>query len=148
MPHQLDEFAPHVAKWLAPHLARELGIEYKPNTATETDGVEYFDEAGCAEYVGGLGTKVLPSAATFFIMLSKGPVNSIALADALSLSSPRLISSTLTNSLKKRSKALAIPRPWQESENSDGRTTWIDSNGIANRMNAALQQEIKQRGNQ
>jgi hypothetical protein len=146
MPHPLDELAPEIARWLAPHIARELGIEYEPSP-TGHAGLDYFDEDGCAEYVAGLGTKVLGNAATFFIKVSEGEVDSVALADELSLSTPRLISSTLTNSLKKRSKALGIPRPWRESENSEGRTTWTDSNGIANRMVAAIEREIKQRAN-
>jgi hypothetical protein len=143
MPTQLDELGPQIARWLAPYLATELGIA-RPHggVAASRD----YDDILCGVFVNGLGISVLNRAADFFMKLrDDGQVGSIELAEHLSLGSPRSIAAALTNSLKQRSKALGLERPWRELESSDGRTVWADRDGIASRMVPAIQAELAQR---
>ncbi len=42
-----------------------------------------------------------------------------------------MIASLLTNSLKKRAKALHLPLPWTAQRTPEGRTRWRDRDGIA-----------------
>lgn len=139
---QLDELGAQLARWLAPYIAVELGLGAPDQATTQAA----FHEAQCQEFVKGLGTGVLNRAADFFMKLrDDGQIGSVELAQHLSLGTPRNIAAALTNSLKQRSKALGVERPWRELESQDGRTVWADRDGIAARMVPAIQAEISRR---
>lgn len=143
MAQTLDQAAPAIAQWLAPHIARELGLPL-PGSAMPA-GSDYDDHT-CATFVRELGTGVLNRAHDFFMKLEQdGSVGSVELAQHLSLGTPRNLSSALTNSLKQRAKALGLGYPWDDGVSTDDRTVWIDRGGIAARMVAAIQSEHHRR---
>ncbi len=136
--------APAVAKWLAPYVASEIGGTAGPPTARQHLTADY-DEATCEEYVKEIGTHVLERAEDFVANLAQPDgVNSLAVARLLEVDSPRQIAALLTNSLKRRAKALGLPYPWQEFE-IDGRTVWRDRDGIASRLYPAILDELERR---
>jgi hypothetical protein len=142
MPQTPDQLVPALARWLAPHIARELGLTM-PGTAPVAGG---YDDVTCALFVSELGTGVLNRAAGFFAKLDlDGQVGSVELAQHLNLGTPRNISSALTNSLKQRASALGLDRPWREGVSTDNRTVWVDRDGIAARMCAAIRAEQQRR---
>ncbi len=144
VPTSPDDIARAVAKFLAPYVAAELrptGALASPSSAS----VEY-DAATCAEFVRELGTGVLNRAADFFAKLdTDGQVGSLELASLLGTATPRNIPANLTNSLKQRARALGLARPWDEAIGSDDRTLWLDRDGIAARMSAAVRDERQRR---
>lgn len=136
--------APAIAKWLAPYLAAEIGGAPGPTTARQHLTPDY-DETTCEEYVREIGTPVLERAEDFVANLAQPDgVNSLAVARLLEVDSPRQIAALLTNSLKRRAKALGLPYPWQELE-VDGRTVWRDRDGIASRLYPAILDELERR---
>lgn len=155
MAHPLDEIAPALAKWLAPHIAAELNLA-GPQTPDELS--PDYDQRTCEVYVSGIGDVVLNRALAFFEALAahhaevRPEVDSLALVELLNriepdleVTSPRQIPSLLTNSLKRRAKALALPMPWTEQRTRDGRTSWVDRDGIAGRLCGVLYQEEDRR---
>jgi hypothetical protein len=147
----LDQLAPAIAKWLAPYIATELGIQ-TPSAASANLSPDYDDKTA-AEFVKGLGDEVLPRALVLFAILSATDkdhqIDSVKLAEKLRLSTPRNIASVLTNSLKRRAKKLGLPVPWTQSTTSDNRTLWSarDAEGEqAFRLMTAIETEVKTRG--
>ncbi len=143
MSQTIDQTAPAIARWLAPHIARELGLvpQFRAPSAAPS-----YDDATCATFVRELGLGVLNRAAVFFMKLDRdGRVGSVELAEDLSLGTPRKLSSTLTNSMKQRATTLGLPYPWEPDTSADGRTLWMDRDGIATRMVAAIQSEQHRR---
>jgi hypothetical protein len=137
-----DEIGRAIAKWLAPYLAAELGT--LPSAATKP-GAEY-DSATCAEYVRELGQGVLNRSQDFFMKLEHdGRIGSLDLALAIGTDTPRNIPANLTNSLKQRARRMGLAVPWDETESDDGRTVWLDRDGIASRMVEALRGEQHRR---
>jgi hypothetical protein len=141
MTHPLDDIAPLIAKWLAPYVAAELDLANpRPRPALSPD----YDDATCLEYLGGIGDAVLPRAELFFRALAEKAatdqpgLESRELAKLLGVDSPRQIPSLLTNSLKRRAKALGLPKPWEERATRENRTLWVDRDGIAHRMLGVL----------
>ncbi|HEX7290027.1 MAG TPA: hypothetical protein VF250_02765 [Conexibacter sp.] len=133
--HETDELARRIARWLAPYVAEEL----RRARLDEAAPVASYDDAACERYLMGLGTGVLERADRFFGALARdGEIGSLELARLLGLSSPRYLAANLTNSLKQRADALALPRPWREGVDADDRTRWSDRDGIAARMVAAI----------
>lgn len=136
-----DEAATALARWLAPYIAAELGIAV-PKATLSSD----YDAATCETYVRDLGQGVLNRASNLFTLLeTRGRVGSLDLAEAIGTATPRNIPANLTNSLKQRARRLHLDRlPWDETE-KDGRTVWVDRDGIAGRMLEAVQQEQRRR---
>jgi hypothetical protein len=132
-----------LARWLAPYVAEELGLER--GSQSKPSAFESYDDATCAVYVASLGDVVLDNAETFFTRLGQeGEIGSLALADAIGVASPRNIAAVLTTPLKKRAKALSLPVPWAEDARGQ-RTVWLDRDDIAERMLRAVREEKAQR---
>jgi hypothetical protein len=154
MSHPLDEIAPGLARWLAPYVAEELGIS-APGTSPELSPA--YDEATCRAFLREIGDPVLDRAEVFFMALDEKArtgepgLASLELAERLdclererergSVSSPRQIAALLTNSLKRRARALGLPRPWEDGTTREDRTLWTDRDGIATRMVLAIPDE-------
>ncbi|HKG03662.1 MAG TPA: hypothetical protein VKB03_10795 [Conexibacter sp.] len=136
-----DEAATAFARWLAPYIATELRIA-PPRKALD----DSYDANTCEEYVRELGQGVLNRASNLFALLeAQGRVGSLELARAIGTTTPKNIPANLTNSLKQRARRLRLDRlPWDEGEH-DGRTVWVDRDGIAARMVAAVQEEQRRR---
>lgn len=143
MSQTLDQAGPAIARWLAPYLARELGLDRRETA--QPSGIGY-DDTTCAAFVRELGTGVLNRAIDFFMKLDQdGQVGSVELAQHLNLDTPRNISSALTNSLKQRARALGLDNPWADGVSSNDRTVWINRDGLAARMVVAIQVEQQRR---
>ena len=90
---------------------------------------------------------MLRRARVFFRQLAKeGRVGSLELVELLDLKGPTRIPANLTNPLKRRAKRLGLEVPWEETADRDDRTVWVDRDGIAARMLAAIEEEIRRRG--
>lgn len=154
MPHPLDDIAPTLARWLAPYVAAELeGRAPAPSVALSPD----YDEQTCAAFLAEIGDPVLDRAEVFFRALDEKAktgqpgLDSLELVERLDelergrgrseVRSPRMIASLLTNSLKRRAKTLALPRPWTEGITHQDRTLWSDRDGISTRMVFAIADE-------
>jgi hypothetical protein len=138
----LAELGPALARWLAPYVLDELDARERPQ------GLPSYDQDTCATYVGGLGDPVLGRARLFFHELAlagERGLESRELALLLNQRSPRMIASLLTNSLKKRAKALHLPLPWTAQRTPERRIRWRDREGIAARMSQALEVELESR---
>ena len=132
-----------LARWLAPYVAEELGLE-RPSRP-EPSPLPSYDDAACAVFVASIGDVVLENAEVFFTRLAReGEIGSLTLADAIGVASPRNIAAVLTTPLKKRAKALALPLPWAEDAHGQ-RTVWLDREGIGERMLHALHEEKARR---
>jgi hypothetical protein len=132
-----------LARWLAPYVAEELGLEQR--SQPEPSPLPSYDAATCAVFVAPIGDVVLENAEVFFSQLaSEGEIGSLTLADAIGVASPRNIAAVLTTPLKKRAKALALPLPWAEGAHGQ-RTVWLDREGIGERMLHALREEKARR---
>jgi hypothetical protein len=158
MPHPLDEIAPVLAKWLAPYVAEELGV---PGPSASPELSADYDEETCQVYLSEIGDPVLYRAEVFFMAITEkahtgeAGLDSLELAELLDgferqqgrggVGSPRQIAALLTNSLKRRAKALGLPRPWEEGVTRGDRTLWIDRDGIADRMVPAIFDEQHRR---
>lgn len=115
-----------------------------PFSHARTNAVIYTDEL-CAMYVQELGQGVLDKAQVFFDKLQNdGSVNSLELAKLIGTDTPRNIPANLTNSLKQRAEALKVRVPWDETS-ADGRTVWLDRDGIAASMHIAVLSEQTRR---
>jgi hypothetical protein len=138
-----DEVATVLARWLAPYVAAELA---KSTPTVGSASVDY-DASTCTEYVRELGQGVLNRASNFFSLLAtNGRVGSLELASAIGTATPRNIPANLTNSLKRRARRLGLDElPWDETTGEDGRTVWLDRDGIAARMCEAVQEEMRRR---
>jgi hypothetical protein len=105
-----------------------------------------YDSATCALYVSELGTGVLNRARDFFNKLANdGQATSVEVAQLLSIMTPRNIPANLTNSLKQRARTLGLERPWRETVSPEGRTVWVDRDGIAERLVKAIDAEQQRR---
>lgn len=141
MDQSLDNLAPQLARWLAPHVADELQRRGF-NLAPPAD----YDEAACAALVREFGVNSLNRAGDFFGRLeADGAVDSLTMAQHMSLGTPRNISSALTTPLKRLAKRLGLGLPWVEDVSPEGRTVWRDRDGIAARMKAAVAAEQHRR---
>ena len=154
MPHPLDEIAPTLARWLAPYVADELRDMAPPAAPTLSPD---YDEETCAFYLLELGERVVERAEVLFGALAEKRgrgepgIDSLELVDLLDrlerengrpgVGSPRQVPALLTNSLKRRAKALGLPRPWTEDTTGANRTLWSDRDGIASRMVSAISDE-------
>lgn len=143
MTHPMDEIAPAIARWLAPYIAAELNSTAPVPPAPRNP---VYDEATCREFLAGIGDAVLPRAELFFRTLAQKAADdqgltSLELAALLEVDSPRHVPSLLTNSLKRRAKVLGLPKPWDEAATAEGRTVWVDREGIAHRMFTVLMDE-------
>lgn len=135
-----------LARALAPLIAEELGLEARSRSRHKHAP---FDEETCRQFVGSnrLGDNVLLRAKKFFgALASHGRVASLDLVALLELKGATSIPANLTNSLKKRAARLDLPLPWDEGVGADGRTVWLDRDGNAKRMLAAIEEEIARRG--
>lgn len=136
-----DELPPALARWLAPYVAEELRRQ-----GAGAPAAPMYDDATCAVYVRELGTGVLNRAHDFFLKLAEdGQIGSLALAQHLSIGTPRNIPANLTNSLKQRARTLGLERPWVETVSPDDRTVWVDRDRIAQRMVDAIRNEQQRR---
>lgn len=142
---EAEELGRMLARWLAPYIAEELeGRGRRPRREHRLSGG--YDQATCAVFVEALGEVVLKNGETFFSRLTDdSEITSLGLAEALGVRSPREIPSVLTTPIKRRAKALALPLPWDETARKD-RTVWLDRDGIAARMLAAIRAERSKRG--
>jgi hypothetical protein len=137
-PEDLDAVGRVLARWLAPYIAAELGV-------ASTEMSPAYDAPTCAVFVSTLGDVVLDSAEVFFGLLAEhGSVASVRLADALGVSGPRHVPSVLTTPLKRRAKALGLPKPWGESSH-ERRTVWLDEDETAVGMLEAIRAEKARR---
>lgn len=149
-----EEAARALAAWLAPFIAKELGLTDRsrggvgglPLVADADVAAAYTPEV-CSSFVSALGEKVLLNATTFFHALTKdGEIGSLQLAEMIGVGSPRNIPAVLTTPLKRRAKALRLPMPWVESTTPDDRTLWIGIDGLTRLMFHTLGLEIDRRG--
>jgi hypothetical protein len=141
----------HLARELAPLIAQELGLAQalagRPGEQRE-DPLSRYDTEACRQFVSPLhlGDTVLLRARVFFQLLQeRGRVNSLEVVEALDLKGPTSIPANLTNPLKKRSARLRLSPPWREAADRDNRTVWIDQQGNAKRLLAAIEEEIRSR---
>lgn len=105
-----------------------------------------YDQAACAVLARELGINSLNRAGDFFAKLdAEGAVDSLAMAQHMSLGTPRNISSALTTPVKRIAKRLGLGLPWAEEENAEGRTVWRDRDGISARMYEAVKAEQHRR---
>lgn len=140
-----EESLRSLARALAPYIAEELGLEH-PTTTSEQPR---YDEETCRQFVGSarLGNSVILRAKSFFEALAtRGRIGSLEVVDLLELKGATSIPANLTNPLKKRAARLDRPVPWSESVGPDGRTVWLDREGNAGRMLAAIEEEVARRG--
>ena len=136
-----EDLGPLIARWLAPYVAEELRLRGSPPLPRPD-----YDETVCAELVHELGQSVLNRAADFFGRLeADSSVDSLTMARHMSLGTPRNISSALTTPVKRHAKRLGLGLPWDESVNPEGRTLWLDRDGIAGRMLTAINAEQRRR---
>jgi len=141
LPTLSEATAREIAEVLAPYVAEVLARSSPKRPA----GPDY-DAATCAEFVRDLGQGVLNRAQNFFLLLAThGRVGSLDLALAIGTSTPRNIPANLTNSLKQRARRMNLDVPWGETVSEDGRTVWLDRDGIAARMIEALSAEQHRR---
>lgn len=142
-----------LARALAPYLLDEI----RGLLAEADRGLDLrYDETTCTVFVEVLGDQVLERALALFSLLAReGIVDSVTLADAISVA-PRAISGHLTTPLKRRAKALKLPLPFFGGEGSrpdsglldpppeidTSRTHWQDHDGIALRMLSAIGREL------
>jgi hypothetical protein len=137
-----------LARALAPYLAEELGIQ-APTAERERPSAAEYDEATCRRFVSPshMGDQVLLRARKFFAELAgDGQISSPEVVALLELKGPTSIPANLTNPLKKRAERLAIGLPWSETANDENRTVWVDRQGNAARLLAAIDAEISRRG--
>lgn len=137
-----------LARELAPLIAQELGLDRASGRpAPSTHG--RYDHRTIVEFLSPLhlGDSVLLRARTFFERLARdGRVNSRELVELLGLKGPTSIPANLTNPLKKRAARLGLEVPWEETADREDRTVWVDRDDIAERMLAAIDEEIERRG--
>ena len=142
-----EEAGRALAAWLAPYLAEHLGSPVEPG---ETDVIEgstgdYTDEA-VAEFVRGLGSKVLVNSKPFFAAMGeRGQVGSLEVARMVGVSSPRNIPSVLTTPLKRRAKTMDLPLPWRSGADHEDRTLWFSIDDLAERFVKAIDAELQTR---
>lgn len=99
-----------------------------------------YDAARCAEFVTALGDDVLERAAVMFqVLTDRGHVDSLSLATALD-STPARLGGILTARLKRRATDMNLELPY-DVKRVQGRTTWRDHSGIAERMVIAIRSE-------
>lgn len=144
-----EEAGRALAAWLAPYLAEHLGStvnsrEPRREVVGLADG--YTDES-LAEFVRGLGDKVLVNSKPFFVAMGeRGQVGSLEVARIVGVSSPRHIPSVLTTPLKRRAKAMGLPLPWRSGADHEDRTLWFPIDDLAERFVKAIDAELETRG--
>jgi hypothetical protein len=137
-----------LARELAPLIAEELGLD-KPTSRPPSTPHGRYDHRTIVEFLSPLhlGDSVLLRARVFFKQLAKeGQVGSLELVELLDLKGPTSIPANLTNPLKRRARRLDLEVPWEETADRADRTVWVDRGGIAERMLAAIDDEIRRRG--
>lgn len=137
-----------LARELAPLIAAELGLD-RPSGRPAPAAHGRYDHRTIVEFLSPLhlGDSVLLRGRTFFDQLAKeGRVNSLELVELLGLKGPTSIPANLTNPLKKRAARLGLEVPWEETADREDRTVWVDRDDIAERMLAAIDEEIERRG--
>lgn len=137
-----------LARELAPLIAVELGLD-RPSGRPAPAAHGRYDHRTIVEFLSPLhlGDSVLLRGRTFFERLAKeGRVNSLELVELLDLKGPTSIPANLTNPLKKRAARLGLEVPWEETADREDRTVWADRDDIAERMLAAILEEIERRG--
>ena len=158
-PVSFETLGPLWASFLAPYVIAELRVQGvvppappgEPDTATATTTAPaapglLFDAHACLVFANGLGDNVLGRALVMFRLLAAaGQLDSVALLNATpeAKSTPHL-ASLLTNHLKHRCKSIGLRYPWRSAKRR-GRVTWIDFDGIAARMVAAMEHEERSR---
>jgi hypothetical protein len=137
---ELEQLGRLLARWLTPYIKEGLGAPGVGDGETHQQ-LSHYTPDECASYVHALGDSVLAAAETFFGGLAaKGENDSLAVARALGLDTPRKIPAVLTTPLKRRAKALGWPYPWHQDDERE-RTVWIDRDGTAARMLVAIREE-------
>jgi hypothetical protein len=135
-----DPFLRQLARWLAPYLREELGIQANPPAYSDA-----YDVETCRRFVTRehLSEGVLRRARIFFVRLRSGDtVSAPEVVELLGLKGSRSIAAALTNPLKKRRNKFGFERmPWDEGWDGSN-TTWTDRDGIASRMVAAIDAEL------
>lgn len=146
MDPKLDDLGPVLGRWLAPFVADELERRQAGSVLPSSQPLGDYDESTCEVFVAGLRTPTLTKARTLFGHLAHDrSVDSLSLAAALSLGSPRNLPGPLTTPLKRRAKKLGLGLPWSEGVSDSERTVWSDRDGIAQRMLAAIDEETGRR---
>ncbi len=138
-----------LAHELAPLIAEELGLDKPTGRPTPTTSHGRYDHRTIVEFLSPLhlGDSVLLRARVFFKQLAKeGRIGSLDLVELLDLKGPTSIPANLTNPLKRCAKRLRLEVPWEETADREDRTVWVDRDGIAARMLAAIEDEIRRRG--
>lgn len=137
------------AAWLAPYLVEHLGspVDRRQGVREVVAGStgDYTDEA-VAEFVRGLGSKVLVNGRPFFAALGEQrQVGSLEVARMVGVSSPRNIASVLTTPLKRRARSMGLPLPWRSGTDHEDRTLWFAIDGLAERFVKAIDNELEVR---
>ncbi len=70
------------------------------------------------------------------------PDHSVTLAERLQSPAPRRLAGALTNQLKKAARTLGVEVAVEETEDADGRTVWLDRDGIAAPLAEAILAEL------
>ena len=143
-----EEAGRALAAWLAPYLAEQLGSAVDPEAGREVvegSAGGYTNEA-VAEFVRGLGGKVLVNSRLFFAAMNeRSRVGSLEVARMVGVSSPRLVPSVLTTPLKRRAKAMGLPLPWRSGADHEDRTLWFPIDDLAERFVKAIDAELEMR---
>lgn len=135
-----------LARILAPYIADELGLTKEVLEAAAVDRRTSFDESLCRDYARELSVAALQRGHVFFKALAEdGRINSVTLAERLQFTSSKALAGALTNQLKKAARTLGVEVPWEETEDGDGRTVWLDRDGIAGPLAAAILAELGRR---
>ncbi len=135
-----------LARILAPYIADELGLTKEVLEAAAVDRRTSFDESLCRDYARELSVAALQRGHVFFKALSEeGRINSVTLAERLQFTSSKALAGALTNQLKKAARTLGVQVPWEETEDGDGRTVWLDRDGIAAPLAEAILAELGRR---
>ena len=138
-----------LARELAPLIAEELGLDKPSGRPAPTTSHGRYDHKTIVDFLSPLhlGDSVLLRARVFFKQIAKeGRVGSLELVELLDLKGATSIPANLTNPLKKRVARLGLEVPWEEDADRENRTVWLDRDGIAARMLAAIDEEVRRRG--
>jgi hypothetical protein len=100
----------------------------------------------CTEYAGGLGDRVLGRAKIFFASLaSEGEIDSTRLAERLG-AAPTGLAGLLLTPLTRRAEAINAPAPFGLGRvKGTRRRLWLDEDGVAARLDRAIEREIASR---
>lgn len=135
-----------LARILAPYIAEELGLTQEVLAAAASTRRTGFDEDLCRDYARELSVAALQRGHVFFEALAdEGRINSVTLAERLQFTSSKALAGALTNQLKKAARTLSVEVPWEETEDGDGRTVWLDRDGIAAPLAEAIVAELGRR---